>query len=1032
MLNLPQKGECTVKHLLIITFLFCSSLTTALGQSGSLDAAFGDNGHTLVDPSAQNRDDESAVKVLIQSDGKRVVLVDRSPYIQLIRINADGSYDDSFGEGGFSQAANLSLSGTRGSSAALQSDGKIVATGETDWNINTLTDFGLVRWNTDGTLDASFGTQGMVTTNFGYWEEGMIVRVQADGKILVAGETDINSVTYLAFARYNSDGSPDSSFGFNGKHVNPIFSDVELIDMELTADGKLMVLGDKSGPEFVLARFLSTGPIDVGFTTDGFEEYDWGGPEYPFMDVMEIQSDGKLVLGGTISNGVNYDMLVARYNANGTIDNTFHGDGKQTTHIGGHEDVFDLAIQPDGMIVAAGRVYYFDLPTVFALARYETDGDLDETFGVQGTQITSFGGYEGASATTVALHSDGDITAAGRAFNNFNGDVAIATYDVQGLRDVDGYPVQQVTAFYADDGATILLASAVQTDGKLVGAGYVWNGFDFDFLIARFNTDGTLDQGFGSGGYQTTEFIEDSYAIDYAQAVAIQPDGKIVVSGEQFGGGGGDVPVARYNPDGTPDSSFDSDGKVLIDFPGVFEEGNSIVIQPDGKIVIGGSTNQIDFDFALCRLNSNGSLDGGFGAGGIVTTTFGYQDIIYGLALQPDGKILATGNTSLPNGFEGFDYCTVRYKTDGSVDSGFGTNGRVTTDFDGGLDFAAGIARQPDGKIVVVGGAPVNDQFVFGVVRYSANGVPDSGFGNSGKQTTAFNGYDIANAVAIENDGRIVVAGFTGNSNFNPTAAVDVALARYNANGTPDGYFGGPGTVTSDFGGIERATSLGLFNNRIYAAGYKILFREFTATDKYFGLGVAYVGGPPPADEQLDSLTEDLGDLPIPPATKSSLNGKLQKALAALDAGDTNKACNQLRAFVNEVKAQAGKKLTLAQAAKLVADAAAILSAIGCPLNKEGVDEMAGVPPSEYSLYQNHPNPFNPTTVIQYSIPNGAYTSLKVYDVLGREVATLVDEFKAADRYEVLFDASNLPSGLYLYRIQSGKFVSVKKMILAK
>ncbi len=1035
-----------MRPLLLLTALLALCFTNAQGQpGGSLDDTFGNHGHTLADLSAQNRYDERATEILIQSDGKRVVVVDRYPYIQLIRFNADGTYDATFGEGGFSQAARLGHFGGPQSNAAIQSDGKIVVTGETDWNSSTQTDFGVARWNTDGTLDASFGSQGMVITDFGYWDEGNMVRVQPDGKLLVAGRVIINNVSFIGLARYISDGSLDATFGVNGKYVN--VPNVELADMGLTPDGKLMVLGDATD-DFALVRFNANGFIDTSFGTQGYTVYSWTlGGYHPFIRSLAIQPDGKLLLGGSIYNSVNSDMLVVRYGADGVIDNSFHGDGKQTTHIGGSESVRDLTVQPDGKIVVAGDVYYgSSLPTKFALARYTSSGDLDGTFGVRGTQITSFSGYDGASAAAVALHADGDITAAGAAGKNYGEDVAVATYDVQGAPDEQGYPVQTIGAFYADVGLTYFLASAVQPDEKLVAAGYVWNGLDHDFLVARFNRDGTLDQTFGIGGYSKTDFsaVQEGSGDELARSLAIQPDGKIVLSGSFFGFTvGGALPVARLNSDGSLDPSFGTGGMTLLDLPGVFEEGNAALLQPDGKIVIGGSVLIADFDFMLCRLNTDGTLDGGFGSGGVVTSTFGYQDIVFGLALQPDGKLVASGNTSLPNSFAGFDFCTARYNTDGSVDAGFGTGGRVTTDFDGGFDFAEAIALQGDGGILVGGGAPINDDFDFALARYDADGIPDLSFGIGGKRTLGLLGYDIGTAVALQSDGKVLLAGFTQGTgaNYN-TVPVDFGLARYGSTGAPDGEFGDLGKVVSDFGGQEFAHSMGLFDRRIYVTGSKRVFREFSGTDKLFGMVAAYITGPPPADELIDDEIDDILNLPgVPHGTKQSLTAKLRAALSSLAAGDTTGACNNLRALLNEVNALTGKKkLTAAQASQLIADVTAIMTTLRC--SGQGSQLLANAPttdtgevvevPTRFALERNWPNPFQGSTLFTYQLPVASKVSLKVYNVLGQVVATVVDEDQAPGWKSVRWDVSGLPSGVYYYRLRAGSFAAVRKMLLLR
>jgi uncharacterized delta-60 repeat protein len=1030
------------RHLLFAALLALATTNAQAQTGGTLDDTFADHGHALADLSAQNRYEEDATKILIQPDGKRVVVVDRYPYIQLIRFNSDGTYDATFGVGGFSQAAPISHFGGPNSNAAIQSDGKIVVAGESRFNSTTLTDFALARWDTNGNLDASFGTQGIVTMDFGYFDDAEMVRVQPDGKLLVAGEVLINNHPFIGLVRYNSDGSVDGTFGVGGRYVNVI--DVELTDMGLLSNGKLMVLGDNGANDFVLVRFGANGIIDTGFGIQGSEAYDVTlGSYHPFVRCMTIQSDDKLLIGGSVYNGVNSDMFVTRYGSDGTIDGTFSGDGIQTTHIGGSEDVHDLIVQSDGKIVAGGDVYYGNaLPEVFALARYMPNGDLDGTFGVQGTQITSFSGYDGAAAASLALQSDGDITAAGTAFKNLTADVAVATYDVQGAPDQDGYPVQKIVAFYADDGVTEFRASAVQADKKLVAAGYVWNGRDYDMVVARFDTTGVLDPSFGTGGHTNVDFsgVQPGSGDEVAYAVAIQGDGKIVITGQFFGFTiGSALPVARLNSNGTLDGTFGTGGLALFDLPGDFEQGNAIVIQSDSKVVIGGSVDQADFDFALCRLDGAGALDATFGTGGVVTTNFGYQDIIFGLALQPDGKILATGNTSLPNSFNGFDFCTVRYNTDGSVDAGFGTNGRVTTDFGGGIDFATSIALQSDGKVVVGGGGPISNDFQFAIARYTAAGAPDATFGNAGVQTVGFLGYDIGDATVLQSDGKILLAGFSEGGNED-TSPLDIGLARFTSGGVLDATFGTSGKVLSDFGGQEFGFGMNLYKRRIYVTGTRREFRPFTATDKWDGLVAAYFTGPPPPDELINNEINKINLSGLPAGTKQSLDAKLQAALTSLAAGDTAGACNNLNAFINLVKAQyAKKKISAAQATQLISDANAILAALGCAtqslvlndVNLFETEQRQGLP-TKFALEGTRPNPFHGSTQFAYQLPTTCKVSLKIYNVAGRLVGNVVDEVQGPGWKSVQWNASSLPSGVYYYQLRAGTFVEARKVLILK
>jgi uncharacterized delta-60 repeat protein len=226
--------------------------------------------------------------------------------------------------------------------------------------------------------------------------------------------------------------------------------------------------------------------------------------------------------------------------------------------------------------------------------------------------------------------------------------------------------------------------------------------FDLSFALARYNIDGTLDASFGTGGIVTSDFAA---SLTAARSVALQPDGKIVAAGQTFVNGSFDFALARYNSDGTLDASFGADGIVTTDFAGRPDRAFSVVVQPDGKIVAAGQAVIASFDFALARYNSDGSLDTSFGTGGLVTTSIGNGsfDFARSVALQPNGKIVAAGQVLF---IGGFDIALTRYNRDGTLDASFGADGIVTTDFfEGSSDGAFSVGVQPDGRIVVAGNA---------------------------------------------------------------------------------------------------------------------------------------------------------------------------------------------------------------------------------------------------------------------------------------------------------------------------------------
>jgi uncharacterized delta-60 repeat protein len=348
----------------------------------------------------------------------------------------------------------------------------------------------------------------------------------------------------------------------------------------------------------------------------------------------------KIVAAGTDGS----DFALARYNRDGSLDTSFDGDGKVTTSVGNiNLDIVNaIAIQQDGKIVAAGTMGFQD----FAVARYNADGSLDTSFDGDGIVTTNFPSAQ---------------------------------------------PFDQA------------FAVAIQADGKIVAAGET-AGCCFTFALARYNTDGTLDTSFGNSGRVTTDF--NLFSIDSVSALAVQADGKIVAGGYgSFGlGGNDDFALARYNTDGSLDMSFGSGGRTTTDFGGgtissvcTSDRANDIVIQPDGKIVAAGVTGFRAFcsTAAVARYNSDGSLDTSFGSGGKVT---GSQEEVKGLALQPDGKLVGVGTGYLPGGFC-CAFVLGRYLQSGSLDPGFGQGGQVHTP----LGSAADVVLQADGKIVAAG-----------------------------------------------------------------------------------------------------------------------------------------------------------------------------------------------------------------------------------------------------------------------------------------------------------------------------------------
>lgn len=389
------------------------------------------------------------------------------------------------------------------------------------------------------------------------------------------------------------------------------------------------------------------------------------------------------------------------------------------------------------------------------------DGDLDVTFGASGLVMTDFGSGT-AFGYGVALQSDGRIVAVGQSGNDF----ALARYDTNGNLDATFGAFGRVATDFAgglDSGRGV----AIQSDGKIVAAGYTSSSF----ALSRYNPDGTLDATFGAGGKVVTSFFG---LLDRAFAVAVQSDAKIVVAGFAIDlTGHSNFAVARYNSNGSLDAGFGTGGKFTYQFTGVSDAADALTIQPDGKLLVGGRAGN---QWGVIRVLANGSgLDPVFNGSGQVTmftgdaNTAGAGEVL----VQPDGAIVGVGVTVDATK----DFALARFSPVGALDvTGFDAPlGSATLDFAGGADSGQSGALEGDGKVVAVGVATVGAHTDFALARYNTNGTSDAGFHGTGKVTTDFAGLDdMANAVAIQGDGRIVAVGTASTA-----TGTDFALARY-------------------------------------------------------------------------------------------------------------------------------------------------------------------------------------------------------------------------------------------------------------
>jgi uncharacterized delta-60 repeat protein len=427
---------------------------------------------------------------------------------------------------------------------------------------------------------------------------------------------------------------------------------------------------------------LNAGALDATFGNGGIALGSFG--MNTSADAVAVQPDGKVVVAGMSSGVDTANFVVARYTSAGVLDTSFGNGGQASVWFNLGAESFEgatgVVIQPDGKIVVVGTASSIRHSSDFALARLNADGKLDSSFGNNGTVLTSFGSSNSnfrvdAAASAVALQRDGKIVVAGSAtFTWENG------------------PPPPGVALYTD------------------------------FAVARYNSNGQLDHGFGTGGEVLTAFnpTVPGHPPDQASGVVIQKDGKIVVIGTADGFQ--EVPtvngvslnlqiqtsqiaLARYNPNGRLDTSFGNNGLVLTSIPNAVEStAADVALTPDGEIMVAGSANG---RFVLVQYTTQGKLDTTFGTGGIVRAHLPgtSSDAAAALVITPQDQIVVAGTSTWPDGHQRF--VLARYTAGGTLDSQFGTKGVTVTGI-GTSAGANGVALQPDGSMVVAGSALIS------------------------------------------------------------------------------------------------------------------------------------------------------------------------------------------------------------------------------------------------------------------------------------------------------------------------------------
>lgn len=388
----------------------------------------------------------------------------------------------------------------------------------------------------------------------------------------------------------------------------------------------------------LLNGFAQAGTFDSNFDADGLTSFEFV-PGTNNCYGVTVAPDGKIIMAGYIGSFADPYFALARLNPDGSLDNTFSSDGKTTTDIFDKSIAYEVALQSDGKILVAGRASMnSDNLDWFAVARYNTNGSLDNSFNSDGV-ATIFFGESNDVAYSIAVQADEKIVVAGRSSASITGDdFALARFNTDGSLDNTFSFDGKVTTDF-NSGNDMIYSIIIQPDGKILAAGFATNS-TIDFALARYNADGSLDNTFSSDGKVT---IDVSPSIDKVSQVMLLPDGKILLTGNSRNATNLDIAIVRLNADGSLDNTFSTDG-IIIHNPTLDEEYvDAGALQVDGKILVSGFSPHYTGRAYVARFNSDGSFDDTFANNGILEAPLGYEGAFAALALQSDYKIIAAG-----------------------------------------------------------------------------------------------------------------------------------------------------------------------------------------------------------------------------------------------------------------------------------------------------------------------------------------------------------------------------------------------------
>ena len=964
-----------------------------LNNDGSLDNTFLNSG-TGIGGYYYN----SINSIFIQSDGKVLLGGSFTTYNgvsrnSIVRTNNDGSLDNTFLNTG-SGAGGTVYYGPEISSIAVVGNSKIILVGRF-YSYNGVNSNDIVRINNDGSLDNTFLSTGSGIGHKTYYDDIIYsLKIQNDGKLLIGGNfTSYNNVSRNNLARLNSDGSPDNNFVSNTEAYSYIFS------IGIQSNDKILISGNfftynGTGRNFI-ARINIDNTLDNTFRTIGTGIQ---GASFPKAYSIALQSNSKILIGGyfTTYNGEQRGNI-ARLNSDGSLDNTFLNTGS-----GANDYIYSIVIQGDGKVIIGGDFTSYNGISKNHIVRLNSDGSIDNTFLPNGT------GTNG-SIKCIALQGDGKILIGGE-FNTFNN---ISRNFIARLNSDGSLDNTFLNSVSGPNG--YIQSICVQNDGKILVGGSRFTTFNDVSRgnIARLNSDGSLDNTFLNTG---------SGANDYIYSIVVQGDGKVVIGGDFTSYNGiSQNYIVRLNSDGSIDSNF------LSGISGYSPSVYSIIIQNDGKIIIGGRFNKCNniSKGNIARLNIDGSLDNTFLSSGL-----GADYSVISLALQNDNKVLLGGDFSYYNGLQrdhiarilttgtNCPAISLSPTTANNIISGtafsqtFTASGGATPyTFSVSGTLPTGITLTSAG--ILSGTTTQSGTFNITITATDANGctgsqayaltpaanppeinlkqgttdIATSGTYAFGSQTIATAGSPVT--FTIENTGtgalnlsgtpKVAISG-TNAADFTVNQTATTATVAAGANTTFTVTFS-PATTGA------KTAQLSIANNDSNENPYLI---------NLSGTGVTCTNPPVPTITQ--TLNPLAGTLVL---TSSATSGNQWLKDGTAISGATNQTYNVTAAGSYAVK----------------------VTVSGCSSTSAATSLTAAEPSlTQNNRLQLYPNPASDKLTVSY-LPEAATRSMKttVYNLLGKKIGEQAMQQKADGTWETVVNTASLAQGSYIIRIQDEK-----------